>query len=90
VAEEFCRSNSSRVEVENQAQAEVEKALGSLKHDHAELVNKFKDSENRRKSAESGLKNAETQAEDQRKELFTTQLNLATEKQAVQDLKVAL
>ena len=90
MAKEFCRSNSSRAEVENQARAEVEKALGSLKHDHAELVNKFKDSENRRKSAESGLKSAETQAEDQRKELFTTQLNLATEKQAVQDLKVAL
>ena len=90
MAEEFCRGNSSKVEVENQARAEVEKTLGSLMHDHAELMNKFKDSENRRKSAESGLKNAETQAEDQRKELFTTQLNLATEKQAVQDLKVAL
>ena len=70
MAEEFCRSNSSRVEVENQARAEVEKTLGSLKHDHAELMNKFKDSENRRKFAESGLKNAETQAEDQRKELY--------------------
>ena len=36
------------------------------------------------------MKSAETQAEDQRKELYTTQLNLVTERQAVQDLKTAL
>jgi len=68
----------------------VEKTLGSLKHDHLILTNEFKESEHRRKSAESGLKSAETQAEDQRKELYSTQLNLVTEKQAVQDLKTAL
>jgi len=90
VAEEFCRGNSSRAEVENQARAEVEKTLGSLQHDYAELMDKFKESENRRKSADAGLKSAEAQAEDQRKELFSTQINLATEKQAVQDLKTAL
>ena len=90
MAEEFCRGNSSRAEVENQARAEMEKTLGSLKHDHVELMDKFKESENRRKFAEAGLKSAETQAEDQRKELFTTQINLATEKQAVQDLKTTL
>ncbi|XP_030950097.1 phospholipase D delta-like [Quercus lobata] len=50
----------------------------------------LKESENRRKSADAGLKNVEAQAEDQRKELFATQINLATEKQAVQDLKTAL
>ena len=36
------------------------------------------------------MKNAETQAEDQRKELYTAQINLATERQAVQDLKTTL
>ena len=72
MAEEFCRGNSSRAEVESQARAEMEKTLGSLKHDHVELMDKFKESENRRKFAEAGLKSAETQAEDQRKELFTT------------------
>ena len=90
MAEEFCRDNSSRAEVENQARAEMEKTLGSLKHDHGELMDKFKESENKRKFAEAGLKSAETQAEDQRKELFTTQINLATEKQVAQDLKTAL
>ena len=90
MAEEFCRGNSSRAEVEIQARAEVEKTLGSLQHDYAELMDKFKESENQRKSADAGLKTAEAQAEDQRKELFATQINLATEKQAVQDLKTAL
>ena len=40
----------------------MEKALGSLKHDHLELTEKFKESEKRRK------------------ELYATQINLATEK----------
>ena len=68
----------------------MEKTLGSLKHDHLKLTDEFKESENRRKSAEAGLKSAETQAEDQRKELYSTQINLATERQAMQDLKTAL
>ena len=36
------------------------------------------------------MKSAETQAEDQRKKLYSTQINLATEKQAVLDLKTAM
>ena len=47
MAEEFCRGNSSRAEVENQARAEMEKTLGTLKHDYGELMDKFKESENR-------------------------------------------
>ena len=90
MAEEFCRDNHSQAETETQSRTEIEKALGSLKHDHLELTEKFKESEKRRKSAEAGLKSAETQAEDQRKELYATQINLATEKQAVLDLKTAL
>ena len=80
MAEEFCRDSRSRAEAETQARTEMEKALGSLKHDHLRLTDKFKESENRRNSAEAGLKSAETQAEDQRKELYSTQINLATER----------
>ena len=36
------------------------------------------------------MKTAETQAEDQRKQLYTTQINLATEKAAIIDLKAEL
>ena len=80
MAEEFCRDSRNLAEVETQARTEMEKALGSLKHDHLKLTAEFKESENRRKSAEAGLKSAETQAEDQRKELYSTQINLATER----------
>lgn len=90
MADEFCRDSRSRVEAETQARAEIEKALGSLKHEHLKLTDDFKVSENRRKSAEAGLKSAEAQAEDQRKDLYTTQLNLVTKRQAMQDLKLAL
>ena len=54
------------------------------------MLFRSKELEQRRKSAEAGLKSAETQAEDQRKELYSTQINLATKKQAVLDLKIAL
>ena len=64
MAEEFCRDNRSRAEAETQSWTEMEKSLGSLKHDHLELTEKFKESEKRRKSAEADLKSAETQAED--------------------------
>ena len=49
MAEEFCRDNRSRAEAETQSRTEMEKALGSLKHDHLELTEKFKESEKRRK-----------------------------------------
>ena len=51
---------------------------------------KLKEAEKNRRSAEAGLKNAKSQAEDQRQKLFVTDTNLATEKQNVLDLKAAL
>ena len=45
VGEEFCRDNHSRAKVETQSRTEMEKALGSLKHEHLELTEKFKESE---------------------------------------------
>ena len=59
-------------------------------HEKTQLAEKFKVVQSAQKSVEAGLKNAESQAEDHRKELYTTQLNLATEKTAVLDLKAKL
>ena len=59
-------------------------------HKKTQLAKKLKVAESARKSAEARLKSVEAQAEDQRKELYTTQLNLATEKVAVLDLKSKL
>ena len=90
VAEEYCRNNRNLAEAEAQSRAEVEKSVGSLKQENFELSEKFKEVEKGRKSALAGLKNAETQAEDQRQKLYVTETNLATERQTVLDLKAAL
>ncbi|XP_050262539.1 uncharacterized protein LOC126706994 [Quercus robur] len=74
VAEEYCRNNRKLAEAEEQF----------------ELSEKLKEAEKNRRSAEAGLKNAESQAEDQRQKLFVTETNLATEKQNMLDLKAAL
>ena len=46
--------------------------------------------ESARQTVEAGLKNAKAQAEDQHKQLYTTQINLATKKAIVLDLKAEL
>ena len=55
-----------------------------------QLVKKLKTAESAWQIVEAGLKNVEAQAEDQRKQLYTTQINLATEKGMVLDLKAKL
>ena len=90
MAEEWCRNNRKLADVEAISRAEVEKTLGALKQEHHELVEKLKKAETRHRNAEAGLKTAEKQAEDQRQLLHVTEINLATEKQAILDLKTVL
>ena len=84
------RNANNKLDVETQNQHNVEKALNVANHEKTQLAEKFKAVESARKSAEAGLKNAETQVEDQRKVLYTTQLNLATKQATVLDLKAKL
>ena len=90
MAEEYCRSNRNLAEAEAQSWPEVERSIGSLKQENFELSEKFKESKKNHRSAEAGLKNAETQAEDQRQKLYLTETSLATKKQTVLDLKATL
>ena len=90
VAEDWVRSTNNNLNIEIQNWHDVEKALGVANHEKTQLTEKLKAAESARKSAEAGLKRAEAQAEDQRKELYTTHLNLAIEKAAVLDLKSKL
>ena len=46
--------------------------------------------EKERKSAQVGLKNAKAQVEDQRKLLYQTEIELATSRQLVMELKAKL
>ena len=84
------QSANNKLDVETQNRHDVEKALGVANHEKTQLAEKLKAVESARKSAQAGLKNAEAQIKDQRKELYTTQLNLATEQAAVLDLKTKL
>ena len=90
MAEEWVRSAHNKFDAESQSRREVEKALGTANHEKMQLVKKFKAVESARQSAEVRLKNAEAQVEEQRKQLYITQINLAIEKATVLDLKVEL
>ena len=61
-----------------------------MNYEKTQLAEKLKAVESARQSAEAGLKNVEAQAEDQCKQLYTIQLNLATEQAAVLDLQAKL
>ena len=64
VAEEWVRDARNEVRAEAHSRTEIEKSLGALKQEQAELANKLAALERACLSAKSGLKNAETQAED--------------------------
>ena len=64
--------------------------VGNLKEDQAKLSEQLKEVIRVRDSSNAGLKNAEKQAEEQRKQLHFTEINLATKKQLVKDLRKEL
>ena len=90
VAEECVRNAHNKFEAESHSWHEVEKVLEIVKEEKTQLTKKLKTFEHERLSALVGLKTAETQAEDQRKLLYTTELNLAAEKVTVLCLKTEL
>ena len=69
-----------------EARFEAKVELGALKESQSKLAEQLKEAIRVRDSAEAGLKTTEKQAEDLRKQLHYTEINLATEKQLVTDL----
>ena len=90
MAKEWLKEARNDVKNEVLLRFETEKALGAAKEENMELLSKLTTKERERKSAQIGLKNAETQAEDQRKLLYQTKLELATSRKLMLDLKVEL
>ena len=72
MVEDWVRNANNKLDAEAQNRRDVEKSLGVANHEKTQLAEKLKAVESVRQSVEVGLKNAETQAEDQRKELYTT------------------
>ena len=72
------------------ARAEVETELGALKEKHAKMAEQLKEAIRARDSAEASLETTERQFEEVRKELHYSEINLATEKQMVIELREEL
>ena len=70
--------------------AEVETELGALKEKHAKMAEQLKEAIRARDSAEASLETTERQFEEVRKELHYSEINLATEKQMVTELREEL
>ena len=68
----------------------MEKAAGTLKLEKECLNKEIKEAYKARDSAEVGLKTTTKQAEDMCQQLHLSEINLATEKQMVSDLKAQL
>ena len=72
---------------EVQSRLIAEKAVSALRLEKESLNEKVKGAIKARDRAEAGLKTTTRQAEDMRQQLHTTEINLATEKQTVLDVK---
>ena len=72
VAEDWVWSTNNNLNIEIQNRHDVEKALDMVNHEKTQLAEKLKAAESAQKNVEAGLKSAEAQAVDQRKELYTT------------------
>ena len=90
MAKEWVKNARGETRVALDAQAEVEVELGALKENHAKMAEQLKEAVRARDSAEVGLKMTERQFEEVRKELHYSEINLATEKQMVTELREEL
>ena len=90
MAEEWVKNACGEARAALDARAKVEVELGTLKENHTKMAEQFKEAVRARDSAEAGLKTTEKQFEDMQKQLHYTEINMATEKQLVTELREEL
>ena len=90
MVEEWVKNARGETRVALDARAEVEVELGALKEKQAKMVEQLKEAVMTRDNAEAGLKTTERQFEEVRKNLHYSEINLATEKQMVTELREEL
>nr|XP_023881712.1 eukaryotic translation initiation factor 5B-like [Quercus suber] len=90
VAEEWNRKTHVEAQAEAQARSEAERALDSLKGEISKLSEQLKGVSQERDSLDAGLKNAESQAESQRRQLSEAQKNLAAKRENTKALRAEL
>ena len=87
MAEEWVKNSRNETRAAQDARDTVEAQLGALKDKQAQMAEEVKQVLKVKASAVAGLKTTKRQAEDLRKELHYYEINLATEKQLVKDLR---
>ena len=90
MAEEWVKDAWNDVKNEVHLRLDTEKALGATNEENEELLSKLIAEERERKSVEARLKNGQTQVKDQCKLFYQTEIELATSRQLVMDLKADL
>ena len=90
MAEEWVKNARGEARVALDARFEVEVELGALKENHAKIAEQLKEAIRAGDSAEAGLWTTKKQFEDMRKQLHYTEINMATEKQLVIELREKL
>ena len=90
MAEKWVKNFHNETRAALDARDTAEAQLGALKDKQAQLAEQVKQALRDKDSAEAGLKTTERQAVDLRKELHYYEINLATEKQMVTDLREEL
>ena len=87
MVEDWVKSARSEAKAAFDARFEVEVELGALKENHSKMAEQLKEAVRVRNSAEASLKTIEKQFEDIHKQLHYIEINLATEKQLVTELR---
>ena len=87
MVEEWVKNSREEVNAEVQSRLVAEKAVEALRLEKECLNEKVKEAIKAWDNTEAGLKTTTRQAEDMRQQLHITEINLATEKKAVLDLK---
>ena len=90
MAENLVKGARSEARAAFDARSKVEVELGALKENHSKMAEQLKEAVRARDSTEAGLKTTEKQFEDIRKQLHYIEINLATEKQLVTELREEL
>ena len=90
MAEEWVKNAHGKAKAALDAQSEVEIELGALKENHSKMAEQLKEAVRVRDNSEVGLKTTEKQFKDIRKQLHYTEINMATEKQLMTELREEL
>ena len=90
MAEEWVKNARGETRVALDARVEVEAELGALKEKQAKMAEQLKEAVRARDNAEVGLKTTERQFEEVRNKLHYSEINLATEKHMVTELREEL